>query len=429
MRCLWAFCDWGNNMNKFCQFAATGAILVGGVAQLAGCVSGWPLKPGELAASSDDGASTASSPSTSTSALSVSERITCVVVEGNVQCWGLNISGGVGNGASHTDTPSPAEVLGITGGATAVATGGVHTCAIVTGGVHCWGWNYRGQLGNNQVNAESAVPVNVFGLEGGVTAIATGREHSCALVEGGARCWGLNHLGQLGTDDTVDSPIPVQVSGLESGVTAIASSSDHTCVLVNGEAMCWGNNSAGQLGNDDYNAIVKWPSTNEIYSRIPVPVKGLQGEITAIGAGSLHTCAIVDSAVQCWGDNSRGQLGNNDLSVTVSSAPLPVVGLETGVTALAVGDLNACAIVDGAVKCWGDNSNGQLGSNADGQPASPIPVPVVGLESGVTAVGISVRHACAVVGSEVRCWGDNDAGQLGNGGRTASKVPVRANLQ
>jgi alpha-tubulin suppressor-like RCC1 family protein len=119
----------------------------------------------------------------------------------------------------------------------------------------CWGENSSGRLGNNSTT-NSSVPVQVSNLASGVTAIAAGgsSSHSCAVVSGGAAmCWGRNVWGQLGDNSTNSSSVPVQVSNLASGVTAIATGNVHSCAIVNGAAMCWGRNDEGRLGDGSNN--------------------------------------------------------------------------------------------------------------------------------------------------------------------------------
>ena len=128
-------------------------------------------------------------------------------------------------------------------------------------------------------------------------AIATGGLHSCALLrDGNARCWGINSGGQLGNATTTNSPVPVPVAGL-TGAVAIAAGSAHSCALLgDGTARCWGSNSGGQLGNA---TTTTW--------LVPVPVAGLSGAV-AIAAGSAHSCALLgDGTARCWGSNSGGQ--------------------------------------------------------------------------------------------------------------------------
>jgi alpha-tubulin suppressor-like RCC1 family protein len=255
----------------------------------------------------------------SATAIAAGEYYSCALVTGGILCWGANASGELGNN-STTQSNVPVTVSGLSGkGVTGIAAGSSHTCAPVAGGVECWGDNNLGDLGNNSTTS-SSVPVTVSGLGGSVTAIAAGENgfHSCAIVSGGVQCWGDNNNGQLGNNSTTESNVPVTVSGLPSGsgATAIAAGENHTCAVVNGGVQCWGGNAYGQLGNN---------STAE--SNMPVTVSGLPSGsgATAIAAGEVHTCAIVKGGVQCWGNNLGGQLGNN--STTLSTVPVTVFGL------------------------------------------------------------------------------------------------------
>ncbi len=206
--------------------------------------------------------------------------------------------------------------------------------------------------------------------------LSAGSQHTCAVVNGAAKCWGWNGYGQLGDNSTTSSPVPVPVSGLTSGVTAIAAGTCRTCAIVSGGVWCWGYNYDGQLGTGASG------STNSV--NIPVQVNGLTSGVTALAVGDATSCAIVNGAARCWGYNGDGQLGNN--STTSSPVPVPVSGLTSGVTAISVGEGHACAVVSGTVKCWGRNTYGQLGNNSNAQ--SPTPVPVSNLTSGVTSVAV-----------------------------------------
>ena len=293
-------------------------------------------------------------------------------------------------------------------GFTAIEGGDFHTCAIVSGGAKCWGDGYFGQLGNAST-ASSNTPVDVQDLSAGVTAISAGGNHSCAIVSDAAKCWGNNSFGALGNSSNTDSSIAVDVQGLSSGVTAISAGYSHTCAIVSGAAKCWGANFNGQLGNASTTA-----------SNIPVDVQGLSSGVTAISAGDQHTCAIVGGAAKCWGNNYSGQLGN--ASTASSSIPVDVQGLSSGVTALSAGTSHACAIAGGAAKCWGNNSSGQLG-NASSIDSS-IPTDVEGLSSGVTAISGGINHTCAIVSAAAKCWGENGKGQLGDDSTDNSDTPV-----
>jgi alpha-tubulin suppressor-like RCC1 family protein len=282
--------------------------------------------------------------------ITVGDAHACASVNGDVKCWGHNHYGELGN--NHiTDSHVLVQVEGLTSGVTAIDAGGAyHACAVVNGGAQCWGGNAEGQLGNNST-IDSHVPVQVEGLTSGVKAIVVGSKHTCALVKGGVQCWGSNNSGELGNNSMTRSFVPVQVHGLTSGVTAIAAGSAHNCAVVRGEMKCWGYNGEGQLGND-----------SRVRSLVPMQVNGLTSDVTAIAAGSYHSCAVVNGGAQCWGENLYGALGNN--STTNSRVPVQVQGLISGVTAIAAGGPNTCAVVNGGVQCWGDNHFGQLGNDS-----------------------------------------------------------------
>jgi alpha-tubulin suppressor-like RCC1 family protein len=339
---------------------------------------------------------------------------TCALTSaGEVTCWGWNESGQLGNGTT-TDSLIPVAVLGLASGVTAIVAGGPHTCGLTSGGgVECWGDNGYIIPGHGS-STQSNVPIGVAGIASGATAIAAGNVHTFALTSvGRVKCWGNNAYGELGNGTTTDSSVPVDVPGLASGVSAIAAGGGHTCALTSsGGVKCWGWNQYGQLGN---------LSTTD--SSVPVDVSGLASGVTDIAGGQAHTCALTSGGVKCWGDNFVGQLGNG--TTTRSLSPVDVSGLASGVSAIAAGGSHTCAVTRvGGVKCWGWNRDGQLG-NGTTTNDSLTPVAVLGLASGVTAIAAGGGHTCAVTSDrEVKCWGYNSNGQLGNGTTTNGLIPV-----
>jgi alpha-tubulin suppressor-like RCC1 family protein len=231
------------------------------------------------------------------------------------------------------------------------------------------------------------------------------------------KCWGSNAFGQLGVDvvATPSSNTPVDVVGLASGVDAINAGTYHTCALTNnGGIKCWGNNQYGQLG---YNVS---PSCSIYYlcSDTPDFVDGFtDGDENAIviSAGDQHTCAITEAnVVKCWGLNENGQLGDG----TYTDRLTPVTVKEsTDINLLAVeisaGYQHTCAITtSGGAKCWGYNEDGQLGDGTTTRRRSPVDV--LGLTSGVDTISAGTGHTCAITATNgVKCWGDNTHGQLG----------------
>jgi len=244
--------------------------------------------------------------------------------------------------------------------------------------------------------------------------VSAGYLHTCAVTsKGAARCWGANEYGQLGNNSTTDSSTPVGVYGLGSKVKNITSGYLHSCALTtNGRVWCWGNNTYGQLGNNS--------TTN---SARPVAVAGLGRGVRAIDAGWFDTCAITArGAVKCWGNNSYGQLGNN--TTTSSLTPVQVHGLTRGAKAVSASYFHTCAITaKGAAKCWGNNSWGELGDNTANESAKPVGV--YGLNKRVKQISAGYTSTCAVTTKgAAKCWGSNLYGQLGDSSTTTTGKPV-----
>ena len=346
---------------------------------------------------------------------------TCALVSGGgLECWGLNNNGQLGNGSTGS-SDVPVAVTGLSSGIVAVSSGTNHTCAVTTGGaLLCWGDNASGQLGNNST-ADSLVPVAVSGLSSGVAAVSAGNLNTCAVTTGGAVwCWGDNESGQLGNGALSQMPslVPVAaVSVLASDIDAITLGSHHACALaIGGAVYCWGLGLDGELGNG---------STSS--SPVPVAVHGLGGGVDAIAAGDFHTCAA-SGGVHCWGQNQHGELGigsmNEDASMKESAVPVAVTGLSSGIASITAGLAYSCALTTGGpVWCWGDNTFGQLGNNST--TPSNVPIQVVGLSSGIAAVGGGDESTCALTSvSSVLCWGGNESGELGDDSTVESSLPA-----
>jgi alpha-tubulin suppressor-like RCC1 family protein len=371
---------------------------------------------------------------TSQAAVSAGYTHSCTISSGRAYCWGDNSDGELGNG-STTSSSVPVAVVtsGVLSGVTLseITAGFFFTCALsTTGAVYCWGFNADGELGNNSTgNSSVPVAVSTSGVLAGVMVTqitADSGFNACALGgTGAAYCWGRNSDGQLGNNTVISSSVPVAVStsGVLSGktLTQVSAGNDLTCALGStGLAYCWGDNTRGQLGNNS--------TTN---SPVPVAVTTsgvLSGvTLTQTSAGNAFGCALGSAgAAYCWGYNASGQLGNS--STTSSSVPVAVTtsGVLAGVTLTQVtpGASFACALGGtGAAYCWGLNGKGQLGNNSTANSAAPVVVTAPGLTLTQVSAGDTATCALASTGSAV-CWGSNTSGQLGNNSTTQSTVPV-----
>jgi alpha-tubulin suppressor-like RCC1 family protein len=289
-----------------------------------------------------------------------------------------------------------------------------YTCVLISnGGMKCWGFNHDGQLGNGE-GSDRSRPVDVKGLTTGVKTMTAGWRHACAVTTGGgAKCWGNNHDGQLGDGTQIDRNIPQDVVGLLTRVTGIRAGERHTCALTAaGGVKCWGNNHDGQLGDGTRKDRVT-----------PVDVTGLTTGVIAISTGWRHSCALTSAGgVKCWGNNHEGQLG--DGTETDRLSPVDVTGLASGVTAITARWRHSCALTSaGGVKCWGGNHDGQLGDGTKHDRNSPVEV--VGLTSGVKTIAAGWNHTCALTtAGSMKCWGSNHEGQLGDETGLNRKGPV-----
>jgi len=340
--------------------------------------------------------------------------------------------------------------------ATAISAGGTHACALLNNDtVMCWGENSSGQLGDGSYPKQNTA-IEVPGLID-VIAVSAGGEHTCALISNGeVKCWGKNNSGQLGDGTKTMSTEPVSVTGL-TDVIAISAGGEHTCAITkDGGLRCWGKNLYGRVGDGS--------STRLILT--PVDVVGVNKDIISISAGSEHTCALsTNGEAKCWGNNNYGQVGdstttNRKEAVNIvglakvstigtgfsttcavtnesrvacwgwiglqdySTSPHEVDTFGNNLAEIAVGGDHICALTnDGIVKCLGENEYGQLGN---GTTTPAYTANNVGGLSNVKAITANFNFTCALLANgDVMCWGQNDSGQLGNGTNVGSLEPVQ----
>lgn len=293
-----------------------------------------------------------------------------------------------------------------------IAAGSYHTCAIVDGGAKCWGENNQGQLGTGSYDPANT-PQPVTGLPAGqrVVAIDGGYWHTCAALENGTVwCWGFNTDGQLG-DGTLggNRTVPAQVSGITDAVTVEALGSSSCALRSSGAVACWGDDQFGQLGNG--------PGGD---SPTPSAVVDL-ADAVAIGGHGEHACALrATGQVVCWGNGEDGQ--NGDGTKQNRQVPTPVPGIDTATT-VASDYYHNCSLQPGGLRCWGANWDGMIG---DGTLVERLtPVAVSGLPQDLLTVGTGLQHTCVLDnGGGAYCWGNSKYGQLGIAGAGMPSRPA-----
>ncbi len=396
------------------------------------------------------------------------ERHTCALLEaGQVKCWGYAASGqiGLGDTISRGDDPGemgdalPAVELGAAGGgATQLTAGWSHTCALLASGdVKCWGYDIYGQLGlggrstrgDGPSEMGEALPVIDWGTATPrPTQLDAGASHTCALTEDGQiKCWGNAAYGQLGLGEEksrgdtpgelADALPSVALGGARASCNGswVDRDGDELQDCVDACPADAGNDADGDgvCGDIDNCPL----SANRAQSNGDGVGPGDACSFVSISAGERHTCALLaDGRVKCWGYGLYGQLGIGSSSMRGDGPEemgdaLPFVDLGSSgelAAEIAVGSSHVCALlVDGRVKCWGSNDDGQLGLGdidprgvQPGEMGDDLPFVDLGASGErVTQLSAGRAHTCALLESgRVKCWGDNFAGQLGLGAAT-----------
>jgi alpha-tubulin suppressor-like RCC1 family protein len=255
-----------------------------------------------------------------------------------------------------------------------------------------------------------------------VSHVASGYRHICSLQTNGlVYCWGGNVRGQLGsgTSTTADSNTRSLVPGLSSGPVKLVSNYETTCALyANGAAYCWGDNTYKQI-----NPYGETGVSIETAKSFLAPGDA----VVDIAVGPFMTCGLwADGQIKCKGYNGWGQAGLNHGTTpqTTLSPALNIGGSDPGAVSLALSESSICAVLTtGAVKCWGKNSYGELGTTSLPQDGSIYYSPWnTDISSGALSVAAGDDHMCALMtGGGVKCWGRNHYGQTGRGTMTAGE--------
>ena len=210
-------------------------------------------------------------------------------------------------------------------------------------------------------------------------------------------------------------PLSVQAQDVVQAMetSTIVAGPNNTCAItVEGKLLCWGDNEYGQVGD----------GTN-VLRTTPVEVAGLNASVRSVTIGLYHTCALTTAGrVRCWGNNFSGQLGTGNSQN--SPNPIDVADLTSNVVSISAGLVHTCALLStGEVKCWGSNQFGAVGNGSTENAWRPATVR--GLGSNVRAIAAGYYLACAVMNNgAAKCWGDNRSGALGDGTKVQRNEPV-----
>jgi alpha-tubulin suppressor-like RCC1 family protein len=363
-----------------------------------------------------------------------------IASDGTAMCWGYGADGQLGKGANLNNTNQITTSVS-TGDTLAgpfltfrtTSVGKNHACGITIGrDLYCWGSNNVLQLG---AGAAGGTPSKwkadqAWGLS------AAGELNTCAITPTGVLyCSGANDQGQMGSGGAFGAPSPAVLAGI-GGLAAgnrystVSVGLAHVCAIeqFDGTAAsrvpwCWGNNTNGQLGAGVSGASSSTPA------QVTLPFGVTAFDSTSLVSGNLHTCALADHApgvgatAYCWGGNAFGQLGDG----TQVDRAVPTAVASQAFVQLSAGAFHTCGLTAaGVAYCWGRNGSGQLG---DGTRTDGVGGPVAVSSPGTTFRSISAGElfTCGVEGvplaisggtsstpAFVRCWGDNEYGQLGN---------------
>lgn len=421
----------------------------------------------------------------------------CGTANGHLFCWGTNTNGQLGTGDT-TSQSQPLQLQSIsTKYVTKVSAGTNHTCAIIDGQVYCWGLNTSGQLGLNDTT-QRLIPTLVNGngaltTSMRVTDVSAGVNNTCVIANGLPYCWGNNSHKKLGDNTTTQRNTPVRANAgafsTSISTTKISTGTDHTCAIANGDAYCWGWDQNGRTGigvetNTDSNPTLITGGT----AGSPTGPNSTRPLVTDIAAGGDFSCGIFNGTVSCWGASASGQLGigteswieygtpykaacnyalyplnpnncdgrdscgflcwagykwvtpttNHTNELRDKSIPTAING-SAGTyyaTQLGAGTAHACALIhgnssatNGNIWCWGAGANGRLGNG--GTANSNIPVLINGGDTNpaagrrvATSISVGPATTCSVANGVILCWGAGTSNQIGNLTATDRTTPT-----
>jgi alpha-tubulin suppressor-like RCC1 family protein len=392
--------------------------------------------------------------------------------DGRVKCWGANQWGALGYGDTIDRGDNKREMgeylayvdLGPAYHAVSLTDGTGFNCAILDNDqVKCWGANAHGQLGigtagfigNKPGQMGTSLKVTSFGKDRHAVQLAAGKAHLCALLDDGSiKCCGWNEMGQSGHEDVNDwcdepgeigDKLPAVDLGTGKKAVAVTAGDYHTCALLDdGTVKCWGQNQDGELGLGDSNDRGNKPGT--MGDALPPVNLGTGAKAVMVKSGGRTNCALLDDgSLKCWGYSQCDALGTGDgksrgLSPGEMGDNLPAVDLGTDqeIVEMDIAHWTPCVrFADGTAKCWGCNDFGELGRSDPTEPwgmGELLPFVDVGTGKKIASISRSNVRSCALLDDgTVKCWGNNEVGQLGYGdtrnrgdepGEMGDKLPI-----
>jgi alpha-tubulin suppressor-like RCC1 family protein len=408
----------------------------------------------------------------------------CVLAEGKPYCW--SNSPFTGGEVSSSSVPIPVD-LSVIGKrqVSDIAIGPSHMCALALGDLYCWGNNLYGALGigsnessttpvkmkvSNELVDREIISVAIDNLnwsypttiflhkkltdttklsrksidDAEAAAIAEAKAAAQRELEAASKVAQEDMaaaeserqkalLGNINTNPLV-KPVSLALMGVSTfkvdgalvphsmdpenlfegkTPTAVYVGTSSSCALAGGSLYCWGNGSSGQLGDGSFRS-------SALPKKVKFPDRWARASIDKVAIGGNTSCAILDGDLLCWGNNSNFQLGNNSQNNSATPTSVDSSGVLKGleITDVSVGNGHVCAIADSKAFCWGANGSNQIGTGSTESKVvqTPVAVNTTGLLKGKKLLGISVSdyHSCAYSTTEVFCWGQNSYSALGS---------------
>ncbi len=345
----------------------------------------------------------------------------CMVTYAKVRCYGVADNGQLGNksgvvNANLTQVITPnAQIVDA-----AIQSG--HACIVKDGGVFCTDGNTLQR--RPTLNEPDAMKVTIAPRSGAtkISGVGGALGSYCAVVAGGVQCWGSNASGMLGNGTKADSAAPIETIPAGSGVTAVVvGAGSSTCALVDGGLKCWGSGPALVATSRDATQLL---NTSGTLTLEPQWIHGFGRGVTSVVVGLGYICTAKGGGVYCWGSNANSSF--NNASFTSSAQPIEVLGVANGVVLLsdyddsrwsewtdptfdrfaAVGRPDGgnriCALkANGEVFCWG----GRVLVDCGGFTRRICSVPRGALITVPAGSGlVSIVNSCGLGNGLLKCW-------------------------